>query len=98
MQTCCKRSSPETGYTSDVAILVARVKDGHLIVAEPVDLPEGATVRIRLLDEGENSDGIADMTEDERAEIDAAIETGRDEIRSGNTITAEELLKHLRTI
>lgn len=51
------------------SVFCAKVKDG-VIVAEDVDLPEGATVTV-VVDDPE--DDYAELTAEEAAELEAAI-------------------------
>jgi hypothetical protein len=74
-----------------MSIQRARVKDGHIVVDEPTDLPEGMELTVAVLDADEG------MSDSERAELDAAIEQGRADIAAGKGIAAEDFLSRLRT-
>lgn len=69
----------------------ATVKGG-VIVADDIDLPEGATVTV-VLDEGAaNDDQADDLTPEQLAELDAAIaEADRGEGVPWETVRAELL-------
>jgi hypothetical protein len=73
-----------------MAILRGHVESGRIVVDEPVDLPDGTEVEIAVADDD-------DMTSEERAEIEASIDRGLEQAARGETITAEELLRRLRT-
>ena len=49
--------------------LTAKVRNGRLVLDEPTNLPEGAEVRVALVD-------TDDLTDEERAEVHASIERG----------------------
>jgi hypothetical protein len=74
------------------SVFSAKVKGG-VIVADGVDLPEGATVMVVV---DEPADDYAELTAEEEAELEAAIaaadrgegvpwETVRDELRRSHT-------------
>jgi hypothetical protein len=66
----------------------AKVKGG-VIVAEDIDLPEGATVTV-VLDEDTANDNADDVTSEELAELDEAIaEADRGEGIPWETVRAE---------
>ena len=73
-----------------MATLRARVFDGHIVVDETTDLPEGTELTLLVVD------GNDEMTAEERASLDAEIEQGRADIASGRGIAAEELLARVR--
>jgi hypothetical protein len=72
------------------SVLRARVQGGKLIVEDEVDLPEGAQVHLRIV---ENED---DLDDEERALLHKEIELSRAEAASGATVTAEEAITALR--
>jgi hypothetical protein len=66
----------------------AKVKDG-VIVADDVDLPEGATVTV-VLDEDTANDNTDEVTPDQLAELDEAIaEADRGDGIPWETVRAE---------
>jgi len=71
-------------------ILHARVKGGHIVVDEPTDLPEGTKLTVALMDAED------DLTDEDRADLDATIERGRADIAAGKGISAEALLARVR--
>ena len=73
-------------------VLHARVKSGHLVVDEPTDLPEGTAVELMLVADED------DMSPEERAEIDASIDRGIDQMERGEGIPADELLRRIRSL
>ena len=67
--------------------LKARVVNGRIIVDEPVDLPEGAELRLDLYD------AAADlMTAEERAALARALERSLAQADAGDLIEADEVL------
>jgi hypothetical protein len=75
----------------NMAILRGRVERGRIVVDEPIDLPDGTEVEIAVDDEDE-------MTSEERAELEASVERGREQIARGEGISAEEMLRRLREV
>jgi hypothetical protein len=73
-------------------ILRGRVESGRIVVDEPIDLPDGTEVEIAVLDDED------EMTAEERAEVDAAIDAGLDEAARGKGAPAEEVLRRLRSL
>ena len=69
--------------------LTARVKDGRLLLDEPTDLPDGTEVELEAVP-------ALDLTPQERARLDAAIEQGLAEADRGEGIPAEEVIRQLR--
>jgi hypothetical protein len=69
----------------------AHVRNGHVVLDEPTDLPEGTEVRVALVDDDELDDG-------DRAELHAAIRAYESEIDAGQVVTEEELWTKLRAI
>lgn len=61
--------------------LKARVKNGHLVLDEPTDLPEGTEVEVRLVTP---EDPWADMDPEERAELEEEIEAGYRDLEKGD--------------
>jgi hypothetical protein len=73
-----------------MATLHARVKDGHIVVDEKSDLPEGTVVTLQLLDGGD------EMTDEELADLEAEVDRARADIAAGRGISADELLALVR--
>jgi hypothetical protein len=71
--------------------LKAHVKGGRLLLDEPTNLPEGAEVRVALVDDD-------DLDETERARLHAAILEAEAELDAGQPISQEDLLARLRAI
>ena len=71
--------------------LKAHVRGGRLLLDEPTNLPEGAEVRVALLD----GDDFGDT---ERAELHAAILAAEQELDAGQSVSEEELWARLRAI
>jgi len=71
--------------------LKAHVRGGRLVLDEPTNLPEGAEVRVALVD-GD------DLDDAERAELHAAILAAEKELDAGQVASEEELWARLRAI
>jgi hypothetical protein len=71
--------------------LKAHVRGGRLVLDEPTNLPEGAEVRVALVD-GD------DLDDTERAELHAAILAAEQELDAGQVVSEEELWARLRAI
>ncbi len=71
--------------------LKAHVRGGRLVLDEPTNLPEGAEVRLALIDDDELDDA-------ERAELHAAIVAAEAELDAGQVVSEDELWARLRAI
>ena len=71
--------------------LRAHVVNGRIVVDEPVDLPDGAEVRVYLYDAA--ADG---MSKEERAALESALEQSIAEADAGKLIDADDVLDELR--
>jgi hypothetical protein len=65
-----------------------RVANGRLIVDEPTDLPEGAEVELRVVDD--------DLDEEERGRLHAALEASEDDFRAGRVVPGADVVARLR--
>ena len=70
--------------------LKAQVRAGRLILDEPTNLPEGAEVRVALVDGDE-------LDDKERAELHAALLAAEAELDAGQVVTEADLWARLRT-
>ncbi len=71
--------------------LKAHVRGGRLVFDEPTNLPEGAEVRVALVDDD-------DLDATERAALHAAIVEAERELDDGRGLTEEDLWARLRAI
>jgi hypothetical protein len=69
--------------------LRALVKGGRLLLDEPTDLPDGEVVVLVRADEDDN------MSVEERARLDAAIELGLSDARAGRLVDGDGVLHRL---
>jgi hypothetical protein len=69
--------------------LKARVRDGRLVMDEPIDLPEGTEVELMPANEGDALD------DDDRARLHAALERSAVQFRDGAGIPADEALQRI---
>jgi hypothetical protein len=70
--------------------LKAQVRAGRLVLDEPTNLPEGAEVRVALVDDDE-------LDDKERAELHAALLAAEAELDAGHAVSEADLWKRLRT-
>lgn len=70
-------------------VFKAHVREGKLVLDEPTDLPEGAEVRVALLDE---------LDDAERARLDDALEEAEREFDAGEVVSEDELWARLRAL
>ena len=73
--------------------LKAQVRNGHFVIDEHTDLPEGTEVELQLV---KIADAFADMAPDDREELEGAIEEGFRDFENGNHIGAREFLAQFR--
>ena len=66
------------------------MKDGHLVLDEPVNLPEGTVVDLVPVDEGD------DLDDEDRARLHAALDRSQGDFLAGRGIPAEQVLAELR--
>ncbi len=71
--------------------LKAHVKGGRLVLDEPTNLPEGAEVRVALVDDDE-------LDDTERVKLHAAIVAAEAELDAGQVVGEDELWARLRAI
>ena len=72
--------------------LKAKVRGGHLIVEETIDLPDGAEVDLAVVDPGD------DLDESERERLHAALRKAQVELEAGNEIPAADALTRVREL
>jgi hypothetical protein len=72
-----------------MSVLHGRVQGGHIVIEEPVDLPEGAEVRLTLVDP---TDEQEQLDAEDRARLEAALDQGRQEIAEGKGIPADQVV------
>jgi hypothetical protein len=71
-----------------MSALTAQVKAGRLVLDEPTNLPEGATVRVEMVDNDELDDA-------ERALLHESLDAGEGEADDGAVISEGELWMRL---
>jgi hypothetical protein len=71
--------------------LRAHVRGGRLVVDEPTALPEGTEIDLTVADPGD------DLSDDDRAELHAALSTAWASVRAGLERPAEELIEELES-
>ena len=59
------------------------MKDGHLVLDEPVDLPDGTVVDLMPIDQGD------DLDDADRARLHAALDRSQRDFLAGKGIPAE---------
>jgi hypothetical protein len=70
----------------------AHVENGRIVVDEPTDMPDGTELYVLPLREG------AELDDDERAALHAAIGEAEGELDAGQVVSEEELWARLRAI
>ena len=70
--------------------LRATVRDGRLVLDEPVDLPEGTVVDLVPADQGD------DLDDEDRARLHVALDRSQADFLAGRGIPAEEVMAELR--
>jgi len=71
--------------------LKARVRAGRLVVDEPTDLPEGTELELLPLDPGDWLD------ETDRALLHEALRQSEGDVEAGRLISADDVLRELRS-
>jgi hypothetical protein len=71
----------------------AHVLNGRFVSDEPTDLPEGTQVELQVT---KVADPWADMTAEERAELEASIEEGFADVARGDHMEARAFMAQLR--
>jgi hypothetical protein len=71
--------------------LKAHVRNGRIVVDEPVDLPDGSEIRVYLYDAAADA-----MSATERAALDRALERSLSQADAGDFIEADDVLAELR--
>ncbi|HVR63678.1 MAG TPA: hypothetical protein VMU50_17375 [Polyangia bacterium] len=71
--------------------LKARVRAGRLVIDEPTDLPEGTELELLPLDPGDWLDDA------DRAALHDALRQSESDVEAGRLMTAEDLLRQLRS-
>jgi hypothetical protein len=74
-----------------VTALRAHVVNGKIVVDDPVDLPDGAEVRVYLYDAA--ADG---MSSQERLALESALDRSLAQADAGQLVDADEVLDELR--
>lgn len=70
--------------------LTARVRDGRLLLDEPVNLPEGTEVALVFAQDDDTLDDA------DRQRLHAALKRSAEEHGRGESIPASEILSHLQ--
>ena len=69
--------------------LEARVRNGRLVLDEPVDLPEGTRVQLVPVDDD-------DLDDEDRARLHASLIRSSEQFERGEGIPAADVLERLR--
>jgi hypothetical protein len=76
-----------------VLSLKATVRNGHLVLDEPTELPEGAVVDLVAV----GGDALDELDDEERGALHAALAEGIAQDDAGDTLDADEVLARLRS-
>lgn len=69
--------------------LIARVRDGRLVLNEPVDLPEGTELELVLAHDED------DLADDDRARLHAAMARSAEQFRNAPGLAADVILRDI---
>jgi hypothetical protein len=72
--------------------LKATVRNGHLVLDEPTELPEGAVVDLVAV----GGDALEELDDEERGALHAALAEAIAQDDAGDTVDADEVLARLR--
>ncbi|WP_437743103.1 hypothetical protein WMF39_47645 [Sorangium sp. So ce1504] len=72
--------------------LKATVRNGHIVLDEPTELPEGAVVDLVAV----GGDALDELDDEERGALHAALAEGIAQDDAGDTLDADEVLARLR--
>lgn len=67
------------------------MRNGRLVLDEPTAMPEGAEVRVALIDDDE-------LDDQERAALEAAIEEGEADLAAGRRVSEADLWARLKAL
>lgn len=76
---------------SAMQAIKARVENGRYVIDEKATLPDGAEVRLQVIDGDE-------LDDQDRAQLHAAIDEGLDDAEAGRVIGMEESLAEIRAL
>lgn len=71
--------------------LKTHVKNGRVVLDEPVDLPDGTPVVLLV----EEQDSLDDMTPEDRAELDLVLDAGFQAVAEGRVTEGDEIVRRL---
>jgi hypothetical protein len=72
--------------------LKAHVRNGHVVVDEPAELPEGTEVEVSVT---RIVDAFAGMAPEQRAALEQELEEGRRDFERGDHVDAREFVTEL---
>jgi hypothetical protein len=94
--SCCRRQRvPGDVDFEAMHPLKAHVHNGHLVVDEPTDLPEGEVVYLQLV-EGILAGGPDDLDNDERGRLHSELDASIAEADAGDTDDFGRVVAELR--
>jgi hypothetical protein len=76
----------------DMQALKAHVRNGHVVVDDPAELPEGTEVEVNVT---KIVDPFVGMAPEERAELEQELDEGRRDFESGDHADAREFVTQL---
>ena len=76
----------------DMQALKAHVRNGHVVVDEPAELPEGTEVEVNVT---KIVDPFVGMAPEERAELEQDLEEGRRDFENGDHADGREFVTQL---
>jgi hypothetical protein len=69
-------------------VLKAHVMGGRVVLDEPTDLPDGPEIELTVVEDD-------DFEPEERARLDAALDSGIAAARAGDLVDADEVIREL---
>ncbi|HEY4241419.1 MAG TPA: hypothetical protein VGM88_16470 [Kofleriaceae bacterium] len=72
-----------------MASFTGHVVNGRLVLDEPTDLPDGTKVELRAMDD------LDELSEDQRAKLDAMIAESREQFARGEIFDEDEIRDEL---
>lgn len=84
------KGPPRLARMRRMRIMKAHVREGRVVLDEPMNLPEGAEVRVALLDEH--------LDKAQRERLDAALDEAEREFEAGQVVSEDELWARLRDL
>jgi hypothetical protein len=70
----------------------AHVKNGHVVLDEPLDLPEGTELEVGSLQVVDSGD---DLDDEEREQLHQALDQAIESVQAGRTVDGDQVIRRL---